>query len=57
MIHLSDIRKYEKCEALLWQSKHDPQPYFPFLHPSLSMRRCRMRLHWSMPALRRRACG
>ena len=37
MIHLSDIRKYEKCEALLWQSKHDPQPYFPFLHPSLSM--------------------
>ena len=37
MIHQSDIRKYEKCEALLWQSKHDPQPYFPFLHPSLSM--------------------
>lgn len=37
MIHLSDIRKYEKCEVLLWQSKHDPQPYFPFLHPSLSM--------------------
>lgn len=20
MIHLSDIRKYEKCEALLWQT-------------------------------------
>lgn len=37
MIHLSDIRKYERCPALLWRSAHEPQPYFPFLHPSRPM--------------------
>lgn len=37
MIHLSDIRKYERCQTLLWRARHEPIPFFPFVHPSVSM--------------------
>ena len=37
MIHVSDIRKYERCETLLWRTHHEPQPFFPFVHPSASI--------------------
>lgn len=32
MKHLSDIKKLERCEKMLWQSKHNPQSYVPFLY-------------------------
>ena len=37
MIHLSDIKNYERCETLLWRSRHEPQPFFPFVHPCASI--------------------
>lgn len=37
MIHISDIRKFERCPALLWRSCHEPQSYLPFVHPCASI--------------------
>ena len=37
MIHLSDLRKYERCPILLWRSRHETQKYLSFIHPCASM--------------------
>ena len=37
MIQVSDIRKYESCETLLWRTHHEPQPFVPLVHPSASI--------------------
>lgn len=31
MLHISDIKKYDRCEKLLWLSKKDPQKSPPFV--------------------------
>lgn len=31
MKHISDIKKLERCEKLLWLSKREPQPFIPFI--------------------------
>lgn len=32
MKHLSDIKKIERCEKMLWQNKNNPQSFSPFLY-------------------------
>lgn len=32
MNHLSDIKKYERCEKLYWLSQTQPKPYLPFVY-------------------------
>ena len=30
MFHISDIKKYNRCDRYFYLSKHEPKPYFPF---------------------------
>ncbi len=32
MKHVGDIKKLERCEKLLWNSFHNPQPFLPFVY-------------------------
>ncbi|MCI9312401.1 MAG: DUF2779 domain-containing protein [Erysipelotrichaceae bacterium] len=37
MMHLSDIRHYERCARLAWLCAHEPQPFVPFVYMQESM--------------------
>lgn len=37
MIHISDIKKFERCEKLYWYSQKDPRPSIPFLYYNENM--------------------
>lgn len=37
MIHITDIKKYERCEKLYWFSQKDPRPSIPFLYYNENM--------------------
>ncbi len=32
MLHISDIKKYDRCEKLFWLSQKDPQPRQPYVY-------------------------
>lgn len=38
MMHISDIKHYERCERLFWLCEYEPQPFQPFVyfHESMS---------------------
>lgn len=37
MIHIADIKKYERCENYYWYSQKDPKPSIPFLYYNENM--------------------
>lgn len=38
MFHISDIKRYERCEKLFWLSKKEPQEYVPFVNYNGNMK-------------------
>ena len=46
MKRINDIKKWERCEKMLWLSKKEPQPFVPFVFYNEDMYSlCKQKLH------------